>query len=337
MHIRELNLDDDAEIHTFYTVFKDAEVAENPDRPVWPEPLLKSHLVSTAGDEEAHAFVCLDDEDGRMVSVGFVFLPLLDNTEKTYTGVFVTPRERGRGLGTAMTDHVVEFARSVGRTVVLAEATYSFDRREDHPYRRFAERHGFALASTEVRRVLELPVSDELLREWIDESAQHHGAYRIQSFVNELPDELLPSVCHVMNQLVLDAPTGDIDFEPEQITPEIRRAHDERATKAGLTRYETVAMDASGTAVAVTALGLHEDDPHKAMQWATIVQKEHRGHRLGLAVKAANLRAFQLAQPQAALITTCNEEHNGPMVDINERLGFRPVELLVEFQRKLVD
>lgn len=336
MNIRELHLDDPAEIHTFYTVFSDAERAENPDRPLWPEALMASHLVSDAGDEEAHAFAGFDDDD-RMIGAAFLFFPLLDNTEKAYTGVFVAPSDRGRGIGSELTEHIVEVTRAAGRSVMLSESSYAFDRREDHPYRRFAERHGFALASTEVRRTLELPVPDDVIQTWIDEAAEQHHDYRIKTFVDDLPDELLPSVCYVVNQLALDAPTGDIDFEAEQITPEIRRKHDERASKAGLTRYETVAIDATGAAVAVSALGVHRDQPDKVMQWATIVQKEHRGHRLGLAVKAHNLRAMQQDQPQARSISTCNEEHNGPMVDINVRLGFKPVELLAEFQRKLVD
>ncbi len=336
MRIRELNLDDAAEIHSFYTVFRDAELAENADRPVWHEEVMAAHFLSPAEDEDALAFAAFDDDtDGRLVGAAFVFYPLLDNTTKTYTGVFVAPQERGRGIGSALVEHVAERVRADGRTVILGEATYGFDRRDDHPYRRFAERRGFAVASTEVVRRLDLPVPEARIQEWLDEAAPFHRDYRIAAFVDGTPDELLPSVCSVVNQLALDAPTGDIDMEAEQITPEIRRAHDERNKLAGLTRYETVAIDATGSAVAVTTLVLHRSDPQKAHQWATIVQREHRGHRLGLAVKAHNLRAVQRDHPECTLVSTCNEEHNDPMVGINERMGFVPVELLVELQRKL--
>ena len=337
MHIRDLNLGDAAELHTFYTAFRDAEQSESSERPIMPEQLLISHLTEPAGDEESHPFAAFDAVGGQMIGAAFLFYPLLDNVTKAYTGVFVAPQHRGAGVGGALADHVVSRTRADGRSVILAEATYGFDRRDDHPYRRFAERHGFALASTEVRRVLELPISDDEIDGWIAESAAHHDAYRIETFVDEMPEALLPSVCNVVNQLALDAPTGDIDMEAEQITPEIRRRHDARAKASGLTRYETVAIDPSGAAVAVTAIGLHADDPTKALQWATIVQMEHRGHRLGLAIKARNLRALQRGQRQVASISTSNEEHNGPMLDINERMGFKPVELIAEFQRKLAD
>ncbi len=43
----------------------------------------------------------------------------------------------------------------------------------------------------------------------------------------------------------------------------------------------------------MTTLGIMADEVDKVHQWATIVNREHRGHRLGLAIKAANLRAVQ--------------------------------------------
>jgi hypothetical protein len=85
----------------------------------------------------------------------------------------------------------------------------------------FAERRGFTLANTEVHRVLDLPVDEQLLASMIEEAAPHHAGYTIERHVGDLPTDLLPSYCHVYNQLALDAPTGDIDFEAEAITPEV--------------------------------------------------------------------------------------------------------------------
>ena len=35
------------------------------------------------------------------------------------------------------------------------------------------------------------------------------------------------------------------------------------------------------------------------------------------------------------MVHTSNSDANGPMVAINQRIGFRPVEVNAEFQRKL--
>lgn len=334
MHIRTIEFTDPDEVHAFHRSFKDAETAENPDRPMWSEKDMVAELTEPDDAEDPHAFGAFD-ADGRLLGGSLLFIPLLDNLTMAFVGAFVSPAEQGKGVGSALVEHVLEQVRSAGRTKVLAEASYGFEHRDDHRSRRFAERHGFVLASTEVSRRLDLPIAETQLQAWMDEAAPHHEAYRVETFVDHVPDALLPSLCHVLNQLALDAPTGSIDFEAEQSTPQVRRQHDARNKKIGLRRYDTVAIDASGDVVAASAIGVPDDDSGRVHQWSTIVLHAHRGHRLGLALKAHNLRAVQRAHPDRQSVHTCNEENNAPMVDINERFGFKPVELLVEFLRNL--
>ena len=61
------------------------------------------------------------------------------------------------------------------------------------------------------------------------------------------------------------------------------------------------------------------------------MHREHRGHRLGLATKATNLRAVQAARSDLTLVTTQNGDTNAFMVAINEQMGFRPIEVVAEF------
>jgi hypothetical protein len=72
-----------------------------------------------------------------------------------------------------------------------------------------------------------------------------------------------------------------------------------------------------------------------AHQWGTLVGRDHRGHRLGAAVKVANLRALQRARPDVTVIQTENAETNAFMVSINERLGFQVVAVSPSFARAL--
>ena len=108
----------------------------------------------------------------------------------------------------------------------------------------------------------------------------------------------------------------------------------------GRTLYNTVALDGEGWPVAYSNLATTRHDPGNAFQWGTLVRPEHRGHRLGLAVKAVNLRFYQDSvrddDHRATRLRTWNAEVNTHMVAVNERLGFRPVERLGEFQKGLV-
>ena len=73
-----------------------------------------------------------------------------------------------------------------------------------------------------------------------------------------------------------------------------------------------------------------------AYQWDTIVAGAHRGHRLGLLTKTANLQLLRQAQPEVRWINTWNAESNAHMVGINERLGFQPMERWFDWQLDLV-
>jgi hypothetical protein len=103
----------------------------------------------------------------------------------------------------------------------------------------------------------------------------------------------------------------------------------------GRARYETVALTPDRQVVAQSTLALSLDESTKVYQWGTFVHREHRGHKLGMATKAVNLRAVQAARDDLTLVVTQNGETNDYMVAINERMGFRPTEVAAEFVKHL--
>ncbi len=233
---------------------------------------------------------------GEMVGAGWAMLPLLDNTDKAECFVVVEPELRGRGIGAAVLEGLVAVARADGRTALMSNAGIPFEERADHPIMRWAGRNGFEVANVEIMRTLYLPVAGDLLDAVEAESAPRHEAYNIATYVDALPDELLPSYCHLNNQLVLDAPMGDLDYEEEALTPEVHKQRMARNKAVGRTVFTTLAL-LDGEVVAHTDLGVPEDGS-EAHQWGTLVHRDHRGHRLGAAVKAANLRRMQQARPR---------------------------------------
>jgi len=61
----------------------------------------------------------------------------------------------------------------------------------------------------------------------------------------------------------------------------------------------------------------------------------HRGHRLGLLLKADMLDWLAETQPQVASIETWNAESNDAMIGVNEMLGYRVEGRALRFQRSL--
>jgi hypothetical protein len=62
---------------------------------------------------------------------------------------------------------------------------------------------------------------------------------------------------------------------------------------------------------------------------------DNRGHRLGTIVKIANLRHAMAGEPALRVINTWNAAVNDHMISINEALGFRPVDALVNWQQEV--
>jgi hypothetical protein len=96
-----------------------------------------------------------------------------------------------------------------------------------------------------------------------------------------------------------------------------------------------VALTPDRQVVAQSTLALSLGANTNVYQWGTFVHREHRGHRLGLATKAVNLRAVQAARDDLTLVITQNGETNDYMVSINERMGFEPIEVSAEFVKRL--
>ncbi len=331
LDVRTLDVHDDKLLRRWYDITEAADLFERPWSPHWSYEEMTVFFREEDGAMRRLATGAFDGD--KMVGAGFVGLPLLDNTEKVYGGVYVEPWRRNRGIGSALVEGTMALMRELGRTTLLVDAGVPGSEREAHPYVRFAFKHGFTMANVEVHRVLDLPIATETLHAMQAEAAPHHEGYEIRTFEDEIPEELLASYVDLLNLLTLDAPTGEIDFEAEAITPEVYRRQEARRRAQGRHRITTLAITPDGEAVANTDLIVPRSDLPKAYQWSTLVRRDHRGHHLGAAVKLQNLLALQERYSERTEIHTTNSETNATMIGINERLGFRVVEICPEFMR----
>jgi GNAT superfamily N-acetyltransferase len=332
LEVRQIDPADEMTLRASYDLERRALLAGREDSPHWSWSEMAAIWRQPDPGEDGRLYGGW--VEGRMVAGAVVFMPLEDNTSKCWLGVAVDPAERGRGYGRALLGHVEAVAREHGRTELMAEMKLPFDQVTSHRDRRFAEAAGYDFANVEIVRYLTLPVPDADLDAWAAEAAERSAGYRLETFVNGVPDELLESMLVLHGQLAVDAPTGAVDWEEEVITPERWRANLESLLSAGRTMYETLAIADDGTVAAQTTIAVPSNRTDVS-QWGTFVHREHRGHRLGLAVKAANLRAMQQAHPQMQRVMTQNAESNDYMVSINEKMGFEPVEAATEFVKRV--
>lgn len=335
MHIRRLDAHDVEEFDAFHAVLDQAERFERPYAGVWS--LEEARIIFTDDDPGQRIDAVVAVHGREVVGAGAAFSGTEDNLHIGYVAVWVPPRRRRHGIGSAILAELVTGCGADGRTDIAMETAYPFERQVDHPYRRFAEKHGFVLANREVARVLDLPVDEALLTALLAEARPAHPGYRIQTFDGAIPEALVEGLCAVRNQLAADAPTGLLEFEPEAMTPEVLRFREDALRRQGRTLLSTLALtDDHRQVVGYSDLLIPAGDLPNVHQWGTLVLREHRGHRLGLAMKARGLQELQRRiSPERTRVLTCNAEQNAHMVAINERLGFRPVEVVPTFLLRL--
>jgi GNAT superfamily N-acetyltransferase len=331
MDVAEIDVHDDDLVRRFWEAGKEADEYERPYATFWP--LLSATVAFRAADNsmEQHPLAAIDD--GQILGSNQVILPVLDNTHIAYMEILVRPGARGRGVGSALLDAGLQLARTKSRSTVIIEVTMPLAGRSEG--RDFLERRGFTTGIVERHRVLDLPLDQGRLDALAASAAPHHDGYRLETVGDVVPDEYMEGYCALQSAFNDEAPLGDLDVEPEAWDADRVRQTEARFRAQGRHVSSTVAFAPDGSMVALTELVTSESQPEIGLQSGSLVLPEHRGHRLGLASKVVNLRRFQELFPSVRVIHSWNAEENGPMVAINDTLGFRAVERLAEMQRTL--
>lgn len=332
--VRPLDAADDESYSAFYRVRTEA-VSYGRDYPAVDGPRsLRVHLLQPTRSERWEAWTA--GCDGRTVGTAWVVWPMADNRHVGWFGIEVDARHRRRGVGTALLRTLTSAATGLGRRCLQGEVARPYAATaEPVPGIAFSQAHGFERALSEAHQVLRLPVADEVLQALADSATQRHRGYRILTWTDHCPAEWVEDYCRLLGDFSELAPSGELDLEREQWDQTRLRETEQRRVEQDRAGFYSVAVAPDGRLVGVTELFVPRDEERDAHQAITVVLPAHRGHRLGVALKVANLRAMQAAHPDRTLVHTYNSEANTPMMAVNRALGFTPVEYLDEWQLRL--
>lgn len=284
----------------------------------------------------------LDPSDrDSLVGAASVTFALLDNTDVATFDVIVAPEQRRRGIGTALLAALQQWVRSQGRHTLQTWVTPPGQVAEDAPgalrpaegsgavpadaaSTRFMLANGFTLEQVEVHSVLRVPVAPAVFDPLEADAVAHAGGYRLVTWQGGCPDEYVDDFAKLRVAMV-DAPSAGMDISEEHWDADAIREIEQRVREAGYVTMTTAAQhEASGELVGFTQLQRMTERPASGLQEDTVVVGPHRGHRLGMLLKTANLRRLAREWPQVRRIHTWNADENDYMRSINIALGFRP-------------
>jgi GNAT superfamily N-acetyltransferase len=325
--IRRLDPHDDAEFAAFHAVYAAANAFERPYSDTWT--LAESVVAFRRESPTTDLYGLIADKDGDVVGVAVVELPLTDNLELAEVGVYVAPARRRQGIGTALARQLAVDLRQRHRSTWMSLVP---GRRCDQPAdtvtpgEAFATRQGMTLRQREVQRRLALPAPSDRLDALAAEAAPKHQDYRLVHWVGACPSEYVDAYCALKAAMVDEMPKGELEMEAERWDAERLREYEDDQAAQRRTRHVHAAVAPDGSIAGHTELVVPEHDPGVVYQWDTLVLPKHRGHRLGIALKVANLAKAQAEHPDRTSLRTWNAESNDPMIAVNDAMGFEPVE-----------
>ncbi|MDX3524237.1 GNAT family N-acetyltransferase [Streptomyces scabiei] len=283
-------------------------------------------LADPAATPSSHRLAWLASApDG--IPLGSAFLRLFTKDGQSHLAELegaVHPAERRRGVGTALLDAAAGSARAEGRRSVVAQAE------RGSPGDAFLAARGFRPVLTLTYARLDLATIDpDHVTHLLDEP---RPGYHLTSWTGVVPDGLARSYA-ASRRAMDDMPMGDTDYGTVVWDVERVVAAAEAIAKRGDSLYTVAAVHtSSGTVVGFSELVLPGDGRGEGQHYGTAVLPEHRGHGLGLWMKAKSVLHAHGRVP--ALLTDTAAE-NVPMLRVNDALGYRPTHTSIEYQLDL--
>ncbi|GAA2647476.1 GNAT family N-acetyltransferase [Paractinoplanes durhamensis] len=310
-----------------YGIDRASSEHDQPDVPLHTREVFAARLATPpAGHTAEHFLARFDAEPAGHLELAY---PQADNLGNVMVELKVSPSFRRRGVGRALWEVAVERARATGRVRLLTQSVRSPSSVA------FAAAVGAKAALEELRSRLDLGEADQArYDEMLAAAWATADGYRLIQWSGVPPEEVIDDVAALDSSFMAETPTGDLDWEPEKVDADRVRATEEGRIRRGRVTFHTGALHGDRL-VAWTTINCAADRGPHAWQNVTLVASGHRGHRLGLLVKLANLAYARTLHPGLEVIDTFNATTNEHMLRINREMGFRVVESAIHWQRDL--
>lgn len=316
--LQRLDPADTDAIKALHDVHLAALAVDDPDGPPWPARAQAAMLGGGPPLFEPREvwFVAASGPGPDVIAWYSVRFPDKENLSWAVMEMTVHPAGRRQGLGTMMLRHAARRAAEAGRTGLTGML------RHGSAGDAFATWAGATKGIDEMRRVLDLrKVAAGTWRQLREPLAKAAAGYRLNCWEGTTPHDCVAGIAEMFNTMN-DAPRN-AEEDPSFYDPERVRDDDKRVARLGGRRWVIAAFRAeTGEMAGYTELRVSPDLPGWGFQGNTAVARRHRGHRLGLLLKAEMLELLAVREPGLERIATWNAAANQYMIAINEQLGF---------------
>ncbi|UZX04162.1 GNAT family N-acetyltransferase [Arthrobacter sp. CDRTa11] len=286
-----------------------------------------------------------------------IALPMTDNLELAEFTLDILPEFQRQGVGRKLLLAAEQMARGEGRTMILVDTNHpgaslhEFEEAQlvpgsgqgfvplDSREVEFARKTGYTLQHIEQFSSCALPLDTKLVADLQAEADEaNHGRYRLHHWTDRCPDQWLEAVATLENQAGADVdPSLETPVEQDMVFDGDILREAEEATIAQGRRTVVTAVEhlASGALVGLTTISVLAHRADVVFQDDTLVLQEHRGNKLGLLIKVANMERLTEQFPDARVIYTWNAPENRYLLTVNKQLGFTTAGVTGIWQKEL--
>ncbi len=328
MELREFSPDDAGPIAAAVGIENAVAAVDSP----WRHPItayrFEMNMRHGWDGEPARRFLVV--EDGAPVGLASLSTSEWDNLDLAWLDLIVHPDCRRGGVGSKALTALHDECRRVGRRLIGVDGW-------DSPSTRgFAAAVGYVQKSTEINRRQPLgDLSADFVAVAYAEAEAHASDYELLRIVGRSSAALHEELA-VVAASINDAPLDDLAIEDEVFSAQRVRDFEHAQVESGHRLYRVVARHRqSGELAGHTVVTVDCDRPWIGTQVDTCVVAGHRGHRLGLLIKADLCRWLLDVEPQVRSLDTWNAESNDHMIGVNKRLAYEPLGRALAFQRRI--
>lgn len=303
-----------------------------PEDPVNPTEVIVQRYRLKPPSEWRASFAAFDGSD-RLVGTGGTGYSTTDpgNAHVRWCGVTVAPEHRRKGLGRAIFRRLAESVDGQREDLLFISHTSSRVPVAEAFARALGADPGLPMKTNQ------LVLADVDRAQIADWARLSPAGYRIERIDGRVPDELMAPYIAAANGMN-DAPRGDIAFGDWTVTPENQREREDWMRGAGFEWWCLVAVhEVTGEGAGYTEVQYDPRVAHLIWQQGTATVKAHRGHQIGLWLKAAMLERILAERTNARFIRTGNANVNEHMLRINTQLGYKLAWQSTLWQLKLAD
>ncbi|MGI4791135.1 MAG: GNAT family N-acetyltransferase [Janthinobacterium lividum] len=273
------------------------------------------------------AWAAWNQNRSEVVGAGYVsILNTEENKHLVWFDVNVLPEHRRQGIGHRLLALLVDVPQREGRRLMMVGTHGRVPAGDAFLTRlggeRAMESHTNQLVLTDVDR--------DLLTQWM--TPESNSRFEMKFWEGPHPEDQLAAMAALF-EVMNTAPRDKMDMEDMHFTPEHMRQMEQQMLAGGTIRWTVSVRESTEDKFAgFTEVYWNPNRPQIVSQGGTGVFPEYRGHGLGRRLKAAMLDKVLRERPEVLYVRTGNADSNGPMLRINQALGFRPYLSRTEWQ-----